>query len=56
MTKQEQLAVETRKAAAMESIAESIQAVADAILQHATVQKQDVAYALGNIAAAITSS
>lgn len=54
MTESE-LAVEARKAAALESIAESIQNVADALLQVAAVNRQDVARGLNNVGAAIAN-
>jgi hypothetical protein len=54
MTEQErQLQIEEKKVEAMVEIASGLNAIADALLQCAAVNKHEVAYALNNIGASI---
>lgn len=49
------VAVEEKKVEALKSIAEALNAIAEALLVGATVQKQEVAYAINNVGAAISN-
>jgi hypothetical protein len=56
MTEQEkQLQIEEKKVEAMNEIASGLNAIADALLQCATVQRKDIAWAIENVAASIAN-
>lgn len=48
-------AIEERKVEAFKNIADGLNAIAEAILQHATVNRDHVAFALENVSAAISN-